>query len=64
LKKRPKLKKDSGVEKIFPNARARQKADEAVDALDVHLDMRAFLDAWEQAYFDVAGESPFRQGDE
>lgn len=57
-------KPKKSLENIFPSARARAAADLFIDSLDVHLDMRAFLDAWEQAYFDVAGTSPFRQGEE
>jgi len=59
-----KRKREPTVEERFPNARARQAADEAIDALDPKLPMVAFLDAWEAAYFKVAGSSPFRQGDE
>jgi hypothetical protein len=54
------IKQELTVEKLYPNARARRAADEAIDQLDPKLPMTAFLDAWDQAYFDVAKESPFR----
>lgn len=55
-----KKRNQPAVEDLFPNARARKAADAAVDQLDPQLPMTAFLDAWEAAYFEVAGRSPFR----
>lgn len=49
------------VEDLFPSSFGRKKADESIDALDPSLSMTAFLDAWEQAYFDAVGASPFRK---
>jgi hypothetical protein len=48
------------VEQLYPNAKARRKADEAIDKLDAKLPMTVFLDAWDQAYVDAGGQSPFR----
>lgn len=55
------MKRTSTIEKLFPCARARDAADKAVDALPVTATMAEHLDAWEQAYFDIAGKSPFRK---
>jgi hypothetical protein len=55
-----KRKKERSVEEVFPNARARKAADEAIDKLDPKLPMTAFLDAWEAAYLASCGKSPFR----
>lgn len=56
-----KKKAQPAVEELFPNARARKAADDAIDKLDPQLPMTAYLDAWEAAYFEVAGRSPFRE---
>lgn len=53
-------RKQLTVEKLFPNARARAAADEAIDALDVKEPMTSYLDVWEAAYFEIAGKSPLR----
>lgn len=53
-------KKQPSVDELFPNARARKAADDAIDQLDPKLSMTAFLDAWEAAYFASCGRSPFR----
>jgi hypothetical protein len=55
-----KNKSQPAVEDYFPNARARKAADDAIDKLDPQLPMTTFLDTWENAYFEVAGRSPFR----
>jgi hypothetical protein len=57
-----KRRRERTVEEVFPNAKARQAADEAIDALDPKEAMTTFLDTWEAAYFAVAGKSPFRKG--
>ena len=54
-----KRKKERTVEELFPNARARKLADDAIDKLDVSLPMHVYLDTWEAAYF-AATKSPFR----
>jgi hypothetical protein len=41
----------------FPNADARRKADEAIDALDPHAPMSAYLDAWLAAYVSAGGQT-------
>jgi hypothetical protein len=51
------------VEELFPNARARKVADEAIDKLDPKLPMTAYLDAFESAYVAAGGKSPFRNQD-
>jgi hypothetical protein len=56
-------KRERTVEEVFPNARARQAADEAIDKLDPKEPMTTFLDTWETAYFAVAGRSPFRKNE-
>jgi hypothetical protein len=56
-------KKERSVEEEFPNARARQAADEAIDKLGVDQPMHVYLDTWEAAYFAVAGRSPFRKNE-
>ena len=56
-----KKKSQPAIEDFFPNARARKAADDAIDKLDPQLPMTAYLDAWEAAYFEVAGRSPFRE---
>jgi len=48
------------IEELFPNARARKAADDAIDRLDISLPMHVYLDAWEASYYAVAGKSPFR----
>ena len=53
-------KKTLTIEQLFPNARARAAADEAIDALDVSRPMHVYLDTWEAAYYAVAKRSPFR----
>jgi hypothetical protein len=53
-------KKQLSVEELFPNARARKAADDAIDKLDPKLPMTAFLDRWEAEYFATCGRSPFR----
>jgi len=52
-------KKERTVEEVFPNARGRQAADEAIDKLDPKEPMTKFLDTWHAAYVAVAGRSPF-----
>ncbi|HTQ42470.1 MAG TPA: hypothetical protein VMI75_06895 [Polyangiaceae bacterium] len=54
-------RRERSVEDVFPNARARQAADEAIGKLDPKETMTKFLDTWEAAYFAVAGCSPFRK---
>lgn len=54
-------RKERTVEELFPNARARKAADDAIDKLDVSLPMHVFLDTWEAAYFAVTKKSPFRE---
>ena len=56
-----KRKKQRTVEEVFPSARARQAADDAIDGLDPKEPMCVFLDTWETAYFRAAGKSPFRE---
>ncbi len=56
-----KKRKERSVEELFPNARARKAADDAIDKLDVSLPMHVYLDTWEATYFAVAGRSPFRE---
>lgn len=46
--------------KVFTDARARDAADAVVMRMSDDLPMHAFIDAWEQAYFNVAGKSPMR----
>ncbi len=53
-------RKQKTVEELFPNARARKAADDAIDKLDVSLPMHVYLDTWEAAYYAAAGQSPFR----
>jgi hypothetical protein len=54
------VKASTAVEQLFPHPRGRRAGDEAVDALPVTSPMTHYLDAWEGAYFAVAGDSPFR----
>jgi hypothetical protein len=55
-------RKQPTVEELFPNARARKAADEAIDLLDPSLPMTTFLDCWENAYHVASGgKSPFRK---
>lgn len=56
------VRKGDPVGKLFPHAGARAAADEAVDVLPVTSTMAEYLDAWENRYFEVAGDSPFREG--
>lgn len=51
---------EPSVEELFPSARGRQAADEAIDALDPKEKMTTFLDCWENAYWTTTGKSPFR----
>ena len=51
------------IEELFPNVRARQAADDAIDKLDVQEPMHVYLDTWESAYYAVARKSPFRAKD-
>lgn len=52
-------KKERTVEEVFPTARARQTADEAIDKLDPKESMTKFLDTWHAAYVAAGGRSPF-----
>jgi hypothetical protein len=54
-----KKKRERTVEEIFPNTRARQAADEAIDKLDPKETMTTFLDTWHAAYVAAGGRSPF-----
>jgi hypothetical protein len=56
-----KRKKERTVEELFPNARARKLADDAIDKLDVALAMHVYLDTWERIYYAESGASPFRE---
>jgi len=56
-------RKQLTIEELFPNARARQAADDAIDKLDVQAPMHVYLDSWEAAYFAIAKTSPFRGKD-
>jgi hypothetical protein len=58
-----KKRKQLTIEELFPNARARLAADEAIDKLAVTEPMNAYLDQWEAIYFSVAKHSPFRGKD-
>ena len=49
-------KDDAWFAKNFPTAHARDAADKAIDKLDVHEDMRAYIDAWIAAYIKAGGK--------
>lgn len=53
-------KRERTVEEMFPNARARQAADEAIDSLDPKEPMTKFLDTWIVKYAEVAGIDPLK----
>lgn len=48
-------KDDNYVERRFPTKAARKIADEAIDKLDEHEDMRTYLDVWLAAYRKAGG---------
>ena len=54
-------RKGQTVEQIFPDPRGRRAADEAVDALPLETTLRDAIHAWEAAYYDKTGTSPFRK---
>ena len=56
-----KKRRELTVEQLFPHARARAAADEAIDKLSVSEPMHVYLDTWEAAYYAVAKKSPFRK---
>lgn len=56
-----KVRKGQSVEQVYPNPKGRAAADTAVDKLDPRsTTMSEYLDAWDQAYFEAVGSSPFR----
>ena len=57
-----KKSKSKSVEQLYPSPMGRAAADKAVDALDPNTTtITQLLDAWDQAYFDATGYSPFRK---
>jgi len=46
--------------KRFPDAHARKRADEAMDAIAVTEPMTTFLDAWIRAYIVAGGKTPLK----
>lgn len=56
-----KIKPNVKVEDLYPNKRCRDAADKAVDAMPVSESMSAFLDAWDAAYVEAGGRSPWRR---
>lgn len=58
----PSMKCDDAawMAKNFPTAHARKKADEAIDELDPHAPMSAYLDAWIAAYRSAGGVTRLR----
>lgn len=56
-----KIKPNAKVEDLYPNKRCRDAADKAVDAMPVSESMSAFLDAWDAAYVEAGGRSPWRR---
>lgn len=55
-----KLTKNMTVEQLYPSARCRAAAYAAVDALPVSATIAEALDAFDQAYVDAGGRSPWR----
>ena len=58
-----KIKPNAKVEDLYPNKRCRDAADKAVDAMPVSEStaLSAFLDAWDAAYVEAGGRSPWRR---
>jgi len=57
-----KIKRGTTVEQLYPNKRCRDAADKAVDALDPkRVTLADALDAFDQAYVDAGGKSPWRK---
>jgi len=52
--------KPKTLEQLFPSPAGRKAADEAIDKLPVTLTMSEYMEAWETAYFEATGHSPFR----
>lgn len=49
------MKKEPTLEQRFPTKRARDAADEAIDALDVHEPMHVYIDTWIRVYRESGG---------
>jgi hypothetical protein len=56
-----KPRRDPTVESLFPIAAGRRAGDEAVDATPMSATLAEACDAFEQAYFEKTGTSPFRK---
>lgn len=48
------------VAKHFPTSHARDAADRAIDDMDPHAPMSAYLDAWIAAYLKAGGKTELR----
>lgn len=49
------MKKELTIEQRFPTKRARDAADEAIDALDIHEPMYVYIDTWIRVYQESGG---------
>lgn len=49
------MKRDDSLERRFPTKRARDAADLAIDALDVHETMQTYIDTWLRVYKEHGG---------
>lgn len=54
------MKRKKTLDERFPTKAARERADAAVDCLDVHLPMHEFIDTWVAAYRAFGGVEPKR----
>jgi hypothetical protein len=50
-------KDDAWFAKHFPNAKAREAADKAIDKLDSREPMTTYLDTWIEAYIKAGGKT-------
>lgn len=48
------------MNRMFPDARARDVADKTIDALPVEAPMSLYLDTWIAAYIATGGKTPWK----